>query len=477
MFPLQLCEALASSAEPNVTPRRIVSLVSLGCPKNLVDSEGLVSALLSNDFRLVTDPKDSEVVIVNTCGFLDASRQESLAQIRDVCQLKKTNQVRGVLVAGCMVGNYRELLATEAPDVDGLVGFGDYPRIAQIVEGLLPRSEAPTFTIERRRVEASLTPRHYAYLKISEGCNHVCTFCVIPSIRGPMRSLPIEDLVGRARAQAERGVRELNLIAQDSTVYGGDIYGEVRLERLISRLAQIDGIAWIRLMYAYPTEVRDALIDLLGSGGAVLPYLDVPIQHAATGVLARMKRGYDRRTLDRMVDKLRARGVAIRTTVIVGFPGETAADFEELLQFLRDARFDRLGAFRYSREEGSAAADLDGQVPEPEKDERWNRLMALQQEIAFANARARIGTVEDVLIDVPAADGRPARGRTRWDAPEVDASVFVEGDGLAAGNIVPVHVAEARGYDLAGRANPTSALRGGDAGGTSERIRRARPGS
>jgi ribosomal protein S12 methylthiotransferase len=387
---------------------------------------------------------------VNTCGFLQASRKESIDAIREVCRLKRKG-LRAVLVAGCMVGNYRSELMEAVPEVDRLVEFGDYDRIASLVEELLPEESAATFHGERRRIEASLTPRHYGYLKISEGCNRICTFCVIPDIRGKMRSTPIEDLVRRAELMAARGVKEINLIAQDSTVFGADIYGAPRLEELLRRLGRIDGLAWIRLMYAYPTEVGEGLMDLLGSGGRILPYLDVPVQHASDQVLRRMKRGYDRRTLDRMIVGLRKRGIAIRTTVIVGFPGETDADFEGLLDLVRSAEFDRLGAFRYSKEEGSAAGVLDGQVPEDLKEERFHRLMEAQQQIAFRRARAAKGSREPVLVDVASRKGAPARGRSRRDAPEVDAQVLVDAPGLEAGDIREVEIVGSDGYDLVGR--------------------------
>lgn len=433
--------------------RRTVSLVSLGCPKNLVDSEGLVSTLLSNDFRVVTEPAEAEVVIVNTCGFLDASRKESLDVINKTTALKKSAGVRGVLVAGCMVGNYRELLEAEAPGVDRLVGFEDYGRIDRIVDGLFPEQAPAGFHVERRRMDVSLTPGHYAYLKISEGCNHTCSFCVIPSIRGKMKSVPTEELVLRAKGLAARGVKELVLIAQDSTLYGADLYGEVRLDRLLRRLDAVDGLRWIRLMYAYPTEVKAPLIEAMAASSKVAPYLDVPIQHASDRVLKRMLRAYGRSLLEDMVASLRERipGIALRTTVITGFPGETDADFEELAGFLDRAAFDRVGCFVYSQEEGSAAADLDGQVPDDVKAARRDRLMALQQKIAFRRTAARVGTTFDVLVDAAAENGRPARARASWDAPEVDCNVLLDDAALKAGDFVRVLATAAEGYDLRAR--------------------------
>lgn len=435
--------------------KHTVSFVSLGCPKNLVDSENLVSTLLSRGFRVLNDPADADIVVVNTCGFLGASRDESVGAIREAVALKESG-VKGVLVAGCMVGNYKDQIAREAPGVDRYVPFVDYGQIDRIVEDLLPKDASPDFTVERRRIDAALTPAHYGYLKISEGCNHTCAFCVIPDIRGPMRSVPEDDLVARARTMAARGVKELVLIAQDSTVYGTDIYGENRTARLLRRLDQVEGIEWIRLMYAYPTEVREELADAIAGGSRLLPYLDVPVQHASDAVLKRMRRGYGRQRLTDMIATLRDRipQIALRTTVIVGFPGETEDDFDQLVDFVRESRFDRLGAFKYSNEEGSRAADLDQQVPEEVKDERYHRLMATQQEIAFAANAARVGTTETVLVDAPAADGRPALARSRRDAPEVDAGVLIDDPTLKSGDLASVEIREASGYDLVAVSKP-----------------------
>jgi len=437
-----------------MTQKHTVSFVSLGCPKNLVDSEGLVSTLLSRGFKVLNEPSDADLVVVNTCGFLAASREESVASIREAVALKDRG-VKGVLVAGCMVGNYRDQIEAEAPGVDRFVPFVDYTNIDDIAQELLPATSSPSFTVDRRRVDATLTPGHYAYLKISEGCNHTCAFCVIPDIRGPMRSVPEDDLVTRASDLAQRGVRELVVIAQDSTVYGTDIYGENRTASLLKRLDAVEGLDWIRLMYAYPTEVRGDLIEVLGSGSRVLPYLDVPVQHAADRVLKGMRRGYDRRRLSTMVEQLRAGvpDIALRTTVIVGFPGETDEDFEDLLEFVREARFDRLGAFRYSNEPGSRASELDHQVDEDVKDDRFHRLMATQQELAFAANQRRVGTREVVLVDSAAQDGRPAVARSRRDAPEVDGGVLIEDESLRPGELTSVEIIGASGYDL--RASPT----------------------
>ncbi|HYC77946.1 MAG TPA: MiaB/RimO family radical SAM methylthiotransferase, partial [Planctomycetota bacterium] len=291
------------------------------------------------------------------------------------------------------------------------------------------------------------------YLKVSEGCNHTCSFCVIPSIRGKMKSVPTEELVLRAKGLAARGVKELVLVAQDSTLYGADLYGEVRLDRLLRRLDAIPGVEWIRLMYAYPTEVKAPLIDAMASCAKVVPYLDVPIQHASGRVLKRMLRAYDRALLEDMVAALREKipHVALRTTTIVGFPGESEADVDDLLGFLARARFDRLGCFTYSQEEGSGAAALDGQVPEKSKAARRDAVMALQQRIAFESAAARVGTRFRALVDAAGRNGRPARARGPFDAPEVDCSVLIDDPSVQAGEMVEVLATAAEGYDLRAR--------------------------
>lgn len=435
---------------------RSVALVSLGCPKNLVDSENLVAALVAGGFRVLREPEEADLVLVNTCGFLEAAREESVEAIRGAAALKRKG-VKGVLVAGCMVPRHRAEIARAVPGVDAFVDFADYPRIDELVDRVLPRDGPPTFMEARRHMDAALTPAHYAYLKISEGCNHTCSFCIIPDIRGRMRSRPVDDLVRRAEALAARGVKELVLIAQDSTAYGADLYGGVRLTRLLERLDGVEGLEWIRLMYAYPTEVRDELAGVLAAGRRVLPYLDMPIQHASDRILRRMRRGYTRRDVERAVERLRAAhpGMALRTTVIVGFPGETEEDFEELLELVRRVHFDRLGAFCYSREPGSRADGLEGHLPEEVKQERYHRLMSLQQELAFQANRHLPGASESVLLDWADPTGRHARGRTRRDAPEVDAAVRVRGDRLRAGDLVPVQITGTEGYDLTAAARST----------------------
>jgi ribosomal protein S12 methylthiotransferase len=436
-----------------LSDRRKVSLISLGCPKNLVDSEGLVSRLLSSGIDVVVDPADADVAIVNTCGFLGSSRDESLATIARVAKLKESG-LKGVVVTGCMVGHYGDIIKKAAPEVDRLVDFQDYRKIADLVGEIVPPPPGPRspFTQPGRYVQARLTPAHFAYLKISEGCDHTCTFCVIPAIRGPMRSVPLEELVTRARRLVELGAKELNLVAQDSTIYGVDIYGRRRLADLMRALSEIDGLRWIRLLYAYPTEIDEALLDVLAQGGKVIPYIDVPFQHSEGRMLKSMARRSTAAGIDELVDRLRARvpEIAIRTTFIVGFPGETEREFGHLMDFVARKKLERVGAFMYSHEPGSAAFDLPGQVDESVKAERLDRLMRLQSEIAAQHQTALVGQTVEVLIDDPGKEGEAAIGRTRSDAPEIDGKAHVTGARLPAGALVRMRVRRAEAYDLYG---------------------------
>ena len=429
---------------------RKVSLISLGCSKNLVDSEGIVSDLLTRGIDVVPEPNEADVVVVNTCGFLGAAREESVRTIREMIRLKNDG-LAGVVVTGCMVGNYADQIGREAPGVDRLVDFADYRKLPDLVDDILPPEHADGLTFVRpgRRVEARLTPAHFAYLKISEGCNHTCSFCVIPKIRGRMRSVPFRELLDRARRLVATGARELVVIAQDSTLYGSDLYGRVRLVELLKELSEIDDLHWIRLLYAYPTEVTDDLVEALASkNNKVVPYLDVPIQHTSDRMLDLMKRRSSEAAVEDMMRRLRAAGdIAIRTTLIVGFPGETEADIEHTLEFVDRHRIDRLGAFTYSKEEGSVAARLSDAVPEEVQQERLDRVMTLQHGIAETANRAKVGEIVDVMIDDPETNGT-AVGRTSSDAPDIDGTVVVRGAECPAGSVVRTRVTAASTYDL-----------------------------
>jgi ribosomal protein S12 methylthiotransferase len=434
------------------------AFVSLGCPKNLVDSEKMLGTLALDGYTLVGDPDGADFVIVNTCGFIESSRAESKAVIREMLDLKKAGRTRGVIVAGCLPQRLGPALLDELPEIDHIVGvFGrdEINRVADhLVGGAREQRElfrpAPIAALDDRS-RLRITPRHYAYLKISEGCDRTCTFCAIPKMRGKHVTKPIEMVVAEARELAADGVRELNLVAQDTTYYGLDLYGKVRLVELLRELEKIDGIDWIRLMYLYPIHFTDELIDTIANSPKIIPYLDLPLQHINDTVLKRMQRRVNRGQTVELLEKLRTQidNVVIRTTFIVGFPGETDDQFAELCDFVEKARFERLGVFTYSLEPGTPATKLDGHLPETVKTERREALMAIQQPVAFEHAESLIGYELDVLIDEPAEEGGFV-GRTFADAPEIDGCVRVQASDLRVGEFVPVEITAREGYDLLG---------------------------
>ena len=440
------------------------AFISLGCPKNLVDSERMLGTLAIDGYTLVSEPAGADFVVVNTCGFIEQSRKESRDVIEEMLALKRAGQTKGVIVAGCLpqrLGGAQ--LLEEMPEIDHLVGVFARDEIARVADRISGARQAE-LTLEQREVfrpapiralddreRLRITPRHYAYLKISEGCNRTCTFCSIPMMRGKHATKPIEEVVAEARELAADGVRELILVAQDLTYYGIDLYGEGRLVDLLNELEQIEGIDWIRLMYLYPVHVTDALIEKIATSENVLPYLDLPLQHVSTSVLRRMSRRINREKTIAVVEKLRASipNLVLRTTFIVGFPGETDADFEELKDFVTTTRFERMGVFPYSLEPGTPATRLDGHLPQEVKEARRDELMALQQQFAFDFGDSLLGYELDVLIDAPVEDGIWV-GRTFADAPEIDGSVFVAGENIAPGAKVPVVLTDREGYDWVG---------------------------
>ncbi len=445
-----------------MSPRKIArhsyALVSLGCPKNLVDSERMAGLLQLDGYRWVSDPDGAEVVVVNTCGFIGDARRESHETIREILQLKKRGRVGRVIVTGCLAERDQGRLLKQYPQIDQLLGVFARDDIA-LAAARLDRGEvdprglfrpAPSRPLpdgHRRR----LTLPHLAFLKISEGCNRLCSFCSIPRMRGPYASKPVEQVVAEAEELAADGVRELVLVAQDTTFYGLDLNGKPQLAGLLERLQKVEGLAWIRLMYLYPMHVTEELIRVVAGGGKVLPYLDLPLQHINDDLLKRMRRRVSRAETEQLLDHLRERidGLVLRTTMLAGFPGETEGQFEELLDFVRCQRFQRLGGFAYCQEPGTAAAELDGQLAEAVKQSRRQRLMAVQQEIAFAWNASWVGKRMDVLLDRHITGQKDAWvGRSYADAPEVDGQVYVTGEGLAPGTIVPCEVVAAQGYDL-----------------------------
>lgn len=420
-----------------------------------------MAGLLQLDgYRMASEPEGADMVVINTCGFIGDARAESHAVIEEMLRLKEDGRVGKVVVAGCLAERDKDLLLEQYPGIDQLIGVFARDEIATLAARFdrgeseqravfRPAPSRPLPDVGRRRI----TLRHLAYLKIAEGCNRLCSFCSIPRIRGPYASKPIEQVVAEAEELAADGVRELVLVAQDTTFYGLDIYGEPRLAELLRRLDRVDGLAWIRLMYLYPMHITDELIDVLAGGLKILPYLDIPLQHIHDDVLLRMRRRVDRRQTEALLDRLRRRidGLVLRTTLIAGFPGETEGQFEELLDFVRGQRFERLGAFAFCKEPDTPAAELDGHLPEEVKLHRRDRLMAAQQEIAFAWNAAQVGRRLDVILDRPVADEKNVyTGRTYADAPEVDGQVYVTGAGLKPGQIVPCEIVGSQGYDLIG---------------------------
>jgi ribosomal protein S12 methylthiotransferase len=452
------------------TPKGTYAFVSLGCPKNLVDSERMLGKLAQDGYALTPDADGADVVVVNTCGFIEPARQESLGVIREMLELKKQGRVGAVVVAGCLAERKKDDLLKEVPQVDHIVGVFGREEITQVVDrvrttrppgsrlnGDQQRSLFRPAPVRAQEDTARLriTPRHYAYLKISEGCDRLCTFCAIPGMRGKHVTKPIEEVLREARELAADGVRELILVAQDTTYYGMDLYGRVRLAELLRELDKLDGLDWIRVLYAYPIHFTDELIDTLAGANRIIPYLDLPLQHINDRMLKRMQRRVNRDETESLLKRLRQAipGLALRTTFIVGFPGETDAEFEELVAFARDAKFERVGVFPYSFEPGTPATRLDGHLPEELKMERRNHLMEVQQEVAFAWTQQQVGRELPVIVDGPDPEvPNHALARSHADAPDIDAVVRVKGKNLHPGDLVRVKVTAADGYDLVARA-------------------------
>jgi ribosomal protein S12 methylthiotransferase len=448
-------------APPVDAPKGTYAFVSLGCPKNLVDSERMLGRLAQEGYALVPDADGADVVVVNTCGFIEPARQESLGVIREMLALKQQGRVGAVVVAGCLAERKKDDLLAEVPEVDHIVGVFGREEITQVVDRVLSQRLEQRSLFRPAPVRAQedtarlrITPRHYAYLKISEGCDRLCTFCAIPGMRGKHVTKPMEEVLREARELAADGVRELNIVAQDTTYYGMDLYGRVRLAELLRELDRVDGLEWIRILYAYPIHFTDDLIETLAGADKILPYLDLPLQHINDRMLKRMQRKVNREETEQLLGKLRAAlpGLTLRTTFIVGFPGESDAEFEELLAFARAQRFERVGVFPYSLEPGTPAARLPDHLPEEVKLQRRNRLMEAQQEIAFAWTRQQIGRELEVLVDGPDPEmPNHALARSHADAPEIDALVRVKSKRLHAGDLVRVKVTAADGYDLVAR--------------------------
>lgn len=421
----------------------------------------MLGLLEQDGYSLVENPQDSDFVVINTCGFIDNARKESMEAIDQMLDLKSQGKIRGVIVSGCLAEREKEELLKQRPEIDSLVGvFGrdDITRMAsQLVDGLEEQRTvfrpAPIRALDDRN-RLRITPKHFAYQKISEGCDRLCTFCAIPKMRGKHASKPHDEVIAEARQLVDTGVRELIIVAQDTTYYGRDIYGESRLTELLTELQQIDGLEWIRLMYFYPMYIDDALIETIAESEKILPYIDMPLQHINTDMLKRMSRRVSAEDTRKLIEKLRGRidDLVLRTTFITGFPGETDDQFAELVDFVRDARFERLGVFTYSLEPDTPAAKLPGHLGDDVKAARRDALMAVQQELAFDWCKSQLGTACEVILDRPIDEDKNVwLGRSFADAPDVDASVYVTGQErrpLRAGQLVPVEIVGHQDYDL-----------------------------
>ncbi len=439
--------------------------ISLGCDKNLVDTEKMLGLLRRDAYEFTDDEAEADVILINTCCFIGDAKEESVNTILEMAEWRKSGPCRALIVAGCLAQRYRSEIMEEIPEVDAVVGTTSYDEIAEVLRRVLAGERPQCFRdvnavphVDADRVVT--TGGYYAFLKIAEGCDKRCTYCIIPSLRGRYRSVPIEELLREARGLAERGVKELILVAQETTLYGVDLYGEKSLPRLLTELCRIPGIRWIRIQYCYPEEITEELIDVIAREEKICHYLDLPIQHASDRVLKRMGRRTTQDSLRAVVARLRERipDIALRTTLICGFPGETQEDHEELMAFVDDMEFDRLGVFTYSREEDTPAATFADQVPEKVKEARRDEVMQLQQEIAFEHAEAMAGRVLDVLIEGKMPEEDVWVGRTYMDAPGVDGLIFLKTEKeLMSGDLVRARVTKAAEYDLIGEVFDESA--------------------
>lgn len=454
---------------------RNVLFVSLGCDKNLVDSEKMLGLLNEAGYRVAQEESEADAIVVNTCCFIHDAKEESVETILEMAEWKKKGRLKALIVTGCMAQRYQDEIQQEIPEVDAVIGTTGYTEIVPILDEILDEAEAsqkeaaveepkeksfvnccpsidllPASLADKRVVT---TGGYTAYLKIAEGCNKRCTYCIIPYIRGHYRSFPMEDLLEEARKLAEGGVKELILIAQETTVYGMDCYGRKALPELLTKLCEIEGIEWIRILYCYPEEITDELIAVMKKEKKICHYLDIPIQHSEDTILKRMGRRTNRAELVSLVEKLRKEipDIVLRTTLITGFPGETEEEFKNMVDFVDSMEFDRLGVFPYSAEEGTKAAEMDGQITEEVKESRRDEIMALQQEISADKAASRIDDEMSVLIEGYLYEDDIYIGRTYMDAPKVDGNVFVRAEEeLISGDIVPVRITGANEYDLMG---------------------------
>lgn len=433
-----------------------VAMVSLGCSKNLVDSEVMISEISSNQLQITNDIKAADVIIVNTCGFIESAKQESIDTILEMAQQKEQGRCKALIATGCLTERYRDELMKEIPELDAVLGTGDYKGIVEVIRRTVEGEKIVRYG-NQENINIDQLPRVIstmgasAFLKIAEGCDNCCTYCIIPTLRGRYRSRRFEDIIGEARVLAKSGIKELNVIAQDTTRYGKDLYGEYRISELLKELTKIEGIQWIRLLYSYPDEFDEKLIETIASEEKICKYLDIPIQHASNAVLKRMARRSSKESILELIRKLRERmpDIILRTSLIVGFPGETEADFETLMAFVQEVGFNRLGVFTYSREEDTPAFRMEEQIEEAVKLARQEKIMLAQKRISGRFNKTLVGKTFEVLIEGEKSE--QYFGRTYMDAPEIDGTVYFTSEKkVFPGEICCVKIKKAYEYDLVG---------------------------
>lgn len=434
-----------------------ILFVSLGCDKNLVDSEHMLGMLCDNGFTVTDDENEADVIVVNTCCFIHDAKEESIENILEMSKLKENGNLKALVVTGCLAQRYKDEIQKEIPEVDAVIGTTAYDDVVNIVKEILEDKKVAnsykdiSYLTPNTSNRVITTGGYTSYLKIAEGCNKNCTYCIIPKLRGKYRSVPMEQLLEEARFLADKGVKELILVAQETTLYGVDIYGEKKLPELLRELCKIEGFEWIRILYTYPEEITDELIQVIKDEDKICKYIDMPIQHASDNILKKMGRRTNRADLVEIIGKLRKEidDIVIRTTLITGFPGETEEDFEQLLDFVYDMSFERLGVFTYSAEEGTKAAEMDGQIDEDVKEARRNAVMEMQQDITFDYMASLVGNITKVLIEGYMVDDDVYVGRTYMDAPNIDGLVFVNSNKqLMSGDIILAEITNSDGYDL-----------------------------
>ncbi len=441
-----------------------ICFISLGCDKNLVDSEMMVTSLRQSGYNIVYNADEADIIVVNTCCFIGDAKEESINTLLEMAAYKEEGKCRLLVAAGCLAQRYHEEIKKELPEVDIIIGTTAYEELAETIKAALNKTASSSEVVIEKLKSINYLPEPYtdreamngggySYLKIAEGCNKCCTYCIIPKVRGSYRSIPVENLVKQAENLVANGIKEIILVAQETTLYGEDIYGQKSLPELLRKLSGIDGLEWIRILYCYPEEITDSLIEAVKELPKVCHYLDIPVQHGSDSVLKRMGRRTDSAQLISIIEKLRRNipDIVLRTTIITGFPGETEEEFQELKEFVQKIKFDRLGVFTYSQEEDTPAAEMQGQVPEETKEARCNEIMEIQQQVVFEKNKLLAGKEMDVIVDGYLPEDSVYICRTYMDAPDVDGYVFVETDWqLMSGDFIKVKITGSDGYDLAG---------------------------